>query len=205
MVIIVIQLVFFIAAPPPLEGSAVDWFTFFERNQIAGLVGFELLLVISMVLSVPLSLALFMVLRPAAPSLSALYLALSLVGVVCFIAARPAIEMLSLSQAYALAGTEAERSVLAAAGEALIATFHGSAFYVSYLLGSISGLIVSLAMLKSKVFSKATAYVRIGSSVFDFGLFLPGIGMYISIFSVFFLFAWNVMVARRLFQLARQG
>jgi hypothetical protein len=58
-------------------------------------------------------------------------------------------------------------------------------------------------MLKSRIFSRATAYVRIGSSVFDFGLYVPVIGIYLSIFSVLFLFAWNIMVARRLFQLAR--
>jgi hypothetical protein len=124
-------------------------------------------------------------------------------GVVCFIAARPALEMLSLSNAHAVAGTEAERTMLLAAGEALVATFHGSAFYVSYILGSITGLILAAVMLKSRVFSKATAYLRIGSSVFDFGLFIPVVGMYISIFSVLLLFAWNLIVARRLFQLAR--
>jgi hypothetical protein len=204
-IIIVVQLVFFIIAPPPLEGSAADWFAFFAQNRIAGLVGFELLLVISVVLSIPLILALFTLLRSSAPALSALYLVLGLIGVVCFVAARPAIEMLSLSDAYAAAGTGAERAMLLSVGEAAVAVFHGSAFYVSYVLGSLTGLIVSAAMLNSKVFSRVTAYLRIGSSVCDFGLFIPVIGTYIAIFSVFFLFAWNLLVARRLFQLARQG
>jgi hypothetical protein len=204
-IIIVVQLVFFIIAPPPLEGSAADWFAFFAQNRTAGLVGFELLLVISVVLSIPLILALYTVLRCSAPSLSALYLVLGLIGVVCFVAARPAIEMLSLSDAYAAAGTGAERAMLLSAGEAAVAVFHGSAFYVSYVLGSLTGLIVSAAMLKSNVFGRAIAYLRIGSSVCDFGLFIPVVGTYIAIFSVFFLFAWNLLVARRLFQLARQG
>jgi len=203
--IILIQLVFFIAAPPPFEGTATDWFAFFEKDQLAGLIGFELLLVVSVVLSIPLILALYVALGPVDRSLSALYLVLSLVGVLCFIAARPAVEMLSLSHGYAAAGTEAERAMFAAAGEALIAVFNGSAFYVSYVLGSITGLIISVVMLRSKIFSKATAYVRIASSVFDFGLFIPVVGMYISIFSVLFLFTWNLMVARRLFQLAREA
>jgi hypothetical protein len=57
-------------------------------------------------------------------------------------------------------------------------------------------------MLQANIFSKATAYVRIASSICDFGLFLPVIGMFISILSVLFLAIWNIMIARRLFQLA---
>ena len=203
--IIVIQIVFFIAAPPPLEGTAADWFRFFQGNEIAGLVGFELLLVVSVLFSVPLSLALYAVLKRWHAPIMTIYLALSLIGVLCFVVARPAVEMLSLSRAYGAAGSEADRLALLSAGDAMVAIFHGSAFYVSYVLGSLSGLIVSAVMLKSSVFSKTTAWLRIGSSVCDFGLFIPGVGMYISIFSVFFLFAWNLIVARRLIQLSREG
>jgi hypothetical protein len=110
--------------------------------------------------------------------------------------------MLWLSDQYSAALTEAQRSNLLAAGEATLAVFHGTAFHTSYLLGSISGVIVSLVMLRSQVFSKATAYARLGSSIFDFGLYIPTIGIYVSIFSVMFLFFWNIMIARRLFQLA---
>jgi hypothetical protein len=160
-------------------------------------------MVVYTILSIPLTLALYFALRKTDQAFAALFVLLSLIGVMCFIAARPAFEMLYLSEQFLAAGTEAQKAVLLAAGEAKLATFHGTAFQVSYLLGSINGLIVSLVMLKSKIFSRATAYVRIGSSVFDFGLYVPIIGMYLSIFSVLFLFAWNIMVARRLFQLAR--
>lgn len=36
-----------------------------------------------------------------------------------------------------------------------------------------------------------------------FGLYIPTIGIFISIFSVLLLFIWDIMVARRLFELAR--
>jgi hypothetical protein len=159
--------------------------------------------VVSVIVSVPVILALYVTLRPVNQAFSALYLALGLLGVMAFIISRPALEMLSLSNAYAAAGSEAQKAVFLAAGEALIATFHGTSFHVSYLLGSVTGLIISLVMLRTNIFSKTTAYLRIASSVFDFGLYVPGIGMYISIFSVLFLLAWNLMIARRLFQLAR--
>jgi hypothetical protein len=200
--IIIIQLIVFMTAPPPLEGSAIDWFTLFRTNKLIGLIDFELLMILYTLISIPITLSLYHALRRTDPAFTALYVALSLVGVVCFIAARPAFEMLLLSDQFAAAATEAQKSSLLAAGEATLAAFHGTAFHVSYVLGSLSGLIISLVMLRSPMFSKATAYVRIASSLFDFGLYIPTIGIFISIFSVLFLFIWNVMIARRLFQLS---
>lgn len=203
--IIVVQMLIFMTAPPPLEGTAIDWFALFQRNKLIGLIDFELLMIIYALISLPLILSLYHALRQTDPAFTTLYVALSLIGVVCFVAARPAFEMLWLSDHFAAATTEAQRSSILSAGEATLAAFHGTAFHISYVLGSITGLIISLVMLRSPVFSKATAFVRIGSSIFDFGLYVPTIGVYLSIFSVMFLFVWNIMVARRLFQLAKNG
>lgn len=201
--IIIVQLIVFMTAPPPLEGTATDWFALFQTNKLIGLIGFELLMIIYTLLSMPLVLSLYHALKRTDPAFTALYVALSLIGVVCFVAARPAFEMLALSNQFAAAATETQRAGILAAGEATLAAFHGTTFHVSYVLGSISGLIISLVMLKSQIFSKATAYVRIASSIFDFGLYIPVIGVMISIFSVLFLFVWNIMIARRLLQLAK--
>ena len=203
--IIIIQFVVFMVEPAPLDGSAIDWFLLFQRNPLIGLIDFELLMVAYMIISVPVALALFRLLKSTSPAFMMLYLALSLTGVMAFIAARPAFEMLSLSNAYAVAATEAEKSLFLAAGQSLVATFHGTAFHVSYILGSLTGLILSLVMLKSRTFSRTTAYLRIASSLCDFGLYLPVVGLYISMFSVVFLFIWNILIARRLFQLGRSS
>jgi len=203
--IIVIQLIVFMTVPPPLEGTAIDWFRLFQKDKFVGLIDFELLMVVYTILSIPLTLALYFALRQTDQAFSTLFVLLGLLGVMCFIAARPAFEMLYLSDQFAVATTEAQKAAFLAAGEAKLATFHGTTFQISYVLGSINGLIISLVMLRSRIFSKATAYVRIASSVFDFGLYIPVIGVLLSIFSVLFLFAWNIMVARRLFQLARSS
>lgn len=203
--IIVIQLIVFMTVPPPLEGTAIDWFRLFQGNRLIGLIDFELLMIVYTILAIPLTLALYFALRQTNQAFAALFVLLSLTGVMCFIAARPAFEMLYLSDQFATATTEVQKAAFLAAGEAKLATFHGTAFQISYLLGSINGVIVSFVMLQSKIFSRATAYVRLGSSVFDFGLYVPVIGTFLSIFSVLFLFVWNIMVARRLFQLARSS
>lgn len=201
--IVINQLVIFMSAPPPLEGTALEWFKLFQENPIIGLIDFEFLMVIYVILCIPIALALYTILRPVNPSWTAVYLTLTLLGVMCFIAARPAFEMLYLSQAYAAAQNDAQRAMLLAAGEAKVAAFHGTAFYINYILGSLTGLIISLVMLQSTLFSKKISYVRIASSVCDFGLFLPVVGMFISILSVLYLAIWNIMIARRLFQLGQ--
>ena len=195
------QFVIFAVAPPPLEGNAGDWFALFQKSALLGLLGFESLLVIYALLSVLVSVALFAALRHASPTLTALFLVLSVIGGIDFVVARPALEMLYLSNQYSAAATEAQKAAILAAGEAMVAIFHGTAFQVSYLLGSITGILIAAVMLRSGIFSKTTAYLRIGSSVFDFGIFIPGIGLFISLLSVVFLLVFNVLVARRLLQL----
>jgi uncharacterized membrane protein len=201
--ITLVQFVSFAVAPPPLEGNAADWFAFFQKSAVLGLLGFEALLVIYALLSVLVSVALFAALRPASQSLAALFLVLSVIGSMAFVGARPALEMLSLSKQYAAATTDAQRTAILGAGEAKVTIFHGTAFQVSYILGSITGFLIGAAMLRSNLFSKTTAYLRIGSSVFDFGIFIPVIGLFISLLSVLFLLAFNILVSRRFLQLGR--
>jgi len=196
-----VQLVVFAVAPQPLQGSAAEWFTLFQKNALLGLLGFEILLAIYSLLSVVLSLALFAALWPSARSLSALFLVSSLIGAIAFVAARPAFEMLYLSHQFTAATTEAQKTIILGAGEAMVAAFHGTAFQISYLLGSITGFLVGAAMLRGSVFSKATAYLRIGSGIFDFGIFIPGIGLYISILSVLLLLVFHILVGLRLLRL----
>lgn len=202
VVITLVQFIVFVAWPPPLEGSVLDWFTLFQDNWLRGLLSFELLMIVYVCLSILVVFALFIALKRINQSLMVIYLAFSLVGIVAFMTARPAFEMLSLSNQYASATTDAQKSMLLAAGHGMLAIFKGTTFYVSYILGSITGLIVSIVMMRSKIFSKATAYMRIMSSILDFGLFVPTIGIFISMFSVVFLLIWNILIARRLFKLA---
>jgi hypothetical protein len=200
LVTVVHSSVYFVVGLPE---DVVGWFGLFGDNPLGGLLAFELLMVGYVVLSVPVVLALYVALRRDSPSLMAVFAAISLVGITAFIVARPAFEMLSLSEGYAAAATDAQRSAYLAAGEATLAVFHGTAFWVSYLLGSVGGLIVAAVMLRTTVFSNTTAYLRIASSLLDFGLFVPTIGLTISLGSVLCLTAFNLLVARRLLQLGR--
>src|SRR5215208_8531402 len=116
--IVIIQLMVFTIAPPPLDGTAMDWFILFQKSPIIGLIHFEFLMIIYVILCIPIALALYTLLRRVNPSWTTMYLILSLLGVMCFIAARPAFEMLHLSHRYAAAETELQKAAFLAAGEA---------------------------------------------------------------------------------------
>ena len=197
--IIPAQLAIFIAWGQP--GTALGWFTLFQENELAGLLAFEFLFVVNAALGISTTLALYIALRRVNESLMAIALALGLVEAIALIMARPALEMLSLSNQYAGATTDAQRAMFLAAGEAMLATFNGTAFHVSYNIFSIFLLIVSLVMLRSNIFGRVTAAMGILAAILNWGLYVPEIGIFLSILSIVPLAIWNVLIARRLFQL----
>lgn len=201
--IIIVQIIVIISYPPPYNGTELDWFNLFNNNPILGLISFEGLMIVYMILSIFPALSLTAIHWKRSPSGVLFYIVSSVIGIMAFIISRPALEMLAISEGYFLSSTELDRIGYISAGKLLNSIFHGTAFQVSYLLGSISGLVISLIMLKAGYFKKVMPILRVLSSICDWGLFLPGIGLFISIFSVLFLFVWNLMVARRLVQISR--
>jgi hypothetical protein len=201
IVFIPIQILVFISTPPP--ASVSGWFALFQSSWLIGLLDLDLLLVADQVLGLLVFLALYVALRRFNESAMLVGLALGLFSMVLFIASNPAFGMLTLSTQYAAAGTQAEKAILLSAGQALMLAWQGSAFQVSYLVGAISAIIISVVMLQSKLFSKACAYLGILANLIALGLYVPRIGVYISVFSVVFLWVWYILIANRLLQMGR--
>jgi hypothetical protein len=199
--IVPIQIVVFMAWPPP--STMADWFTLFQNNGLVGLLAFEFLFVVDAALGIPTILALYIALRRTSESFMAIALAVGLVASVALITARPAFEMLYLSSQYAAAMTEAQRSILLAAGEAMRATFYGTAFNTSNVLGNINLLIIPLVMLRSNLFGKATAYMGILAGILGFAMYVPTVGLFLGILSALFLAIWRILIAVKFFQLGR--
>jgi hypothetical protein len=113
--------------------------------------------------------------------------------------------MLILSNRYSDATTDAERASLLAAGEAMMATFEGTAFNVYYVLSAIALLLIAVVMLRSTVFSKRTAYVGLIAGLF---MVIPATaGTLGVIFSMLSLIPWViflVMIARHFLQMSRE-
>lgn len=133
----------------------------------------------------------------------AIAMALVFVGIATYFPSNIAFSMLSLSDQYAATTTDTPRTMLLASGQALLTGLQSSTFYVSYILMSTAGLIISSVMLRSNnIFSKVTAYVGILASVLGLGLFVPTIGLLLSLISVIPTLMWYILIARRLFRLS---
>lgn len=187
----------------PFPTDAAGWFEFFQRNMLIALLDLDILLVADNLLLIPILLALYVTLRKDSESLMALGVTTAIIGIPLFIASNPAFEMLALSDRYAAATTDVERSGLLAAGQMLLATWQGTAFQAGYLLASIGGLLIAVAMLRSGVFSKAIGYLGFAGNAIGLGLFFPVVGLYLAVVSVLPLEVWYVLLGIRFIQLSR--
>lgn len=200
LILIPITIAVYFIWPPP--DTVVGHYLNIQESLLVGLLGMDLLYLLSNILLIPTWLALYVALRRTNESLMILAITLGLISIMALIASRPILEMVSLSDRYAAAMTEMEQGIYLAAGEVMMALYQGSAFSAHYILGTSGLLIISFVMLQSELFSKRTAHVGIAANVITLGYYVPAIGVYISIFSVFFYFAWYLMIARQLRQLA---
>jgi fumarate reductase subunit D len=194
-----VQIIIYIIFPPP--SNVIGFFMLFQENSLLGLLALDLLIIVDQILLVPIILALYAALRRANESFMAIALTIYIVGIVTYFTSNTVLEMLSLSNQYAAATTESQRLMLLAAGHVMLAIYEGTAFSLSYILLAFAGIIISAVMLRSNIFSKVTAYSGILAGVIALGLFVPKIGIFISIFSILFYEIWYILISRRLFQL----
>ena len=159
-VLLPIEIIVFTAYPLP--STVIGYFTLFQSDRLIGLLDLYLLEIAIYALFVPMFLALYAALRRANESYMALATTLAIIGIAVFLATNNPISMLSLSDQYAAATTDAQRSQFLAAGQAMLANMNQRAvggFNTGLFLVSVAGLIVSSVMFQSKSFSRLTAYV----------------------------------------------
>jgi hypothetical protein len=208
-----IALTFFPAgAEPPGTMTAVDWFQLFQDNWFFGLRNLGLLPnILNLSLSIPIFLALYEAHKHTNKAYAALAMVLSLVGTAVYLSNNAAFPMLALSTRYEAATTDAQRALLTAAGEAILARgedFTPGAF-LGFLFSEIAMIVMALVMLRGGIFSKATAYAGILGSLFLtlFTIWTTFIPQFFEISMIFALIggllsiAWNILTARKLFQL----
>lgn len=196
-----IQIIAF--AMGPLPTTTIGWFTLLQNNKLLGLLDFDLLYLADQALLIPIFLALYVALRRANKTYMTLATTLALIGIAVYFATNPAFSMLYLSDQYAAATTAAQSSIFLAAGQAILAVSQGTDWYMFNVLNSVAPLVISVVMLRSNIFSKATAYVGILANVLGLAFFVPTIGVYLLLISAVVLQIWFILIARRLYQLWR--
>lgn len=194
---------FFIWPYSPQTKSTEEILVFLQDNPFGGLVSLDLFLFIGNLFAIFTFLALYVSLKPVNESYALIALAVGLVGLVLLIPSRPIFEMFALSGKYTAATTEATKSQILASAGAVLALFDGTGWFMNTLLGSISLLASSLLMLRSKTYSKATAYAGIITNGLICGFFIPVLGKFLLFLAMPGYMIWYFLLARRFFELGR--
>lgn len=191
--------------------NAQAYFTLLQDDRVNGLLRMDFASLVNVALFSITAFAVYAALRRRVDVLPALGTALVYVGVALPIILHPGMSMLHLSDQYAAAGTTAQQSQLLAAGEAVIAMnwWNSTGGLLSGVFLQGGAVLLSLLMLRSGQFSKATAYTGMLANGLDWlhifaGLFLPAFGtLLLSIGGLFYL-AWYPLLGRDLLRLGRE-
>lgn len=192
--------------------TVIDWFTLLQNNWFLGLRNLGLLNIVMTAFGIPMFFALYTVHRRVDPTYAAIAMIVSLIGVAVFYATNRAFPMLDLSRRYAVATTEAQRTILEAAGQAMLSVgqSHTPGTFLAFFLSEIAGILMAIVMLRGKAFNQWTAF----AGIIGFGLlfvfemlssFVPSSHDAILILAMgggLATMAWYILIARRFFQLA---
>lgn len=213
LVLLDIAISFMGADPGVGELSAVEWFSQLQDNWFVGLRNLGIFNVINPLLTLPLYLALYQLHRKSAPTGAALALILYLLGAAVYDANNRALAMLALSEQYAGATSEAQRSLLEVAGTAILAQAEDftPGTFLGLFFSSLSGVWMMTVILRNRVFGKRIALAGLAGTVclffFTIGAtYLPAVydvAMLIAMAGGLCMVAWNILMALRMFQLSR--
>lgn len=195
--------------------NAIDWFNLFQDSWFVGLASFGLFDLVNYALVGLIFLALYGALKQVNKSGMVIATTFGFVGIAVYFATNQAFSMLNLSHRYGESTTEAQQAVFLGVGEALLTEFNpgtieqGTGYYLSLFLVLLAGLIISIVMLHSTLFSKATAYAGILANGIGLGyfvalIFAPEILWLPPSLSALFRMVWYVLIAIQLLKLGRR-
>jgi hypothetical protein len=193
-------IVYFIWPYTPGFTSVESIFVQLQYNRIAGLMSLDFMMMFIIPIMILHLLALYVALKPVNESYALIALVFGIIANILILVARPLLEMVYLSNQYAAATSEVAKSQYLAAGESFHALFDGTTWLWWNIMTGISYLISCLLMLRSKVFSKATAYVGIALFVVGSGVYIPAL-VILSLVSTIASIIWYPMQARAFYRL----
>jgi hypothetical protein len=186
--------------------TVAAWFSLLQNNSFLGLSLLNIFDVVNYALLALMLLGLYGALKHVNEGYMTIGTALGLTGVTVYFASNTAFSMLSLSSQYAVAATEAQKSILLAAGQTMLAVNQGTGVYVSLLLLAVAGLLISAVMLKSNIYGKKTAYVGMLASAFDLTCcvtfaIVPELDALLLSAAGICLMVWHILVGGKLYKL----
>jgi len=205
--LVIYGIVSFTLGPKP--GTVEEYFSVLQAYPLAGLLRSDVLMLILIALYLGVFPALYVALRPINPVYTAMATLFTVMAVTICFATQSDFAMLYLSDQYA-ATTASQQSQLLAAGEAVIASnmWNSTGAYLTGILLQGAGVMISVIMMRSKDFSKVTAYAGLLANGFDLAQhilhpFAPSLAAIPMMLAGPFYLVWFPMLARDLFQLGR--
>lgn len=194
--------------------SAGEWFAVYQESPFDGLYSLGILNIVYMIAMLPVYFALLWAHRRRQGVQAALAMTIFLLATSIYISTNAAIPLLVLSNKYALATTDIQKTILIAAGESILA--RGEDFtpgtFISLLLGSSAAIAISMVMLRGGIFGRRNAWIGIVGftclllftvvATFVPALYTIAFYGFASIGGILAL-TWFALVARRLYQLGK--
>jgi hypothetical protein len=191
--------------------TAQEGFTMLQENRLLGLLRLDVLTVFAWLLYYLLFLGLYIALEKTHAAYAAIAAVIGCAGVTLLIATPSVFSWLALSDKFAAATSEAQKSLLLAAGEAILASdmWHGTGAMMGSLLFQTGLLVASILMLRSSAFSKLTAWVGVVTHGFDLlhvlaGFLYTPVGTALMIAAGPLYLVWFPLLARDFFRLGKE-
>ena len=199
-----------------LEGipsTTAEWFSLLQVRPFIGMSFLAVFDIFNYFLEGLIFLALAAMLWQVSKSRAAMALTCGLVGITISFSTNISLSMMSLSHQYAVATSEAQKSALLSAGQALLAingpltNFPGTGAYLAWFFIALAGLSFSSLLLAS---NRATAIVGLLAAGCDLAYcltfpFSPLLQAVLMSFGGAFWMVWNLLLARILFQQTRES
>jgi hypothetical protein len=187
---------------------AAEWFSLLQTKPFVGMSFLAVFDLCNYFLEGLVFLGLAAALWQTGRSRVAMALASGLVGIAVSFATNISLSIMSLSQQYAAAATEAQKSALLAAGQALLAfnspmtNFPGAGTYLTWLLVALAGLTFSSLLLRS---NRVPALVGLLAAGCDLAFcltfaFWPTLQVILMSLGGAFWMIWHLLVGRMLWK-----
>jgi hypothetical protein len=192
--------------------SIIEWFTLFQADRFAAFSRLGIINITTLSLCIPVYLAFTQAFRQHRPVLAGLASILFFIGAVVYLSSNTVFSLFAISQQYATAA-EAQKPLLESAGRAVLAQGAdlSAGTFFGLFITQIAGLLITSGMLRGEVFGKWTGLAGlVGFSLmsvfFILTAFVPAqydTAMLIAMPGALFMITYQILLARRFFQLGR--
>jgi hypothetical protein len=174
-----------------------------STDRIGALISLDVSMLIIFPITILTFLAIYYVLKRVDEPIAFFALLLNFTAFVLVIVCRPLVELVTLSNQFALATDAIEKAKILSAGEVLRIQLDGTAWAIQTAFFMIAGLINNILMLRSAYFKKKTAWTGIVISAIGLPFFIPEIGLFFLFLNTIGSIPWLFFVAHDLYKVSK--